>query len=250
MPAGEQRVNDGRDLDKILGQVTNEAREALGDNLVSFLLYGSQVRGDATPNSDINLFLIVRDCSVPHLAPLQKLVPEWSRHRVTAPVVFEYDQISRSLDTFALEFLEMAASHRMLAGEDPFVNFAPDWEAVRRELEEEAREKTILLQRRWFATGGRDKLMRATVIETVPGYLALLRGTLHVQRQSAKPILTDAIFAGEVHYPNFDPQAWQKLWETSKGLHFPTTSQLTQLLKDYLEQARILVKHIDGLLHQ
>lgn len=237
-----------KNLEKLLDHVTTETQKALGDNLVSLLLYGSHARGDATARSDVNLFLVVRDSSVTGLEPLVKRVPGWIKQRVAAPVVFEQEQLAHSLDTFALEFLEMAAARKILAGEDPFANFSPDWQAVRRELEEEARQKTTQLQRRWFASGGQDKFIRAIIAETVPGYLALLRGTLLVQNQSMTPISTGTIFDSAVRWPGFDPQVWRKLWETAKGLHFPATSALTHLMKDYLEQTRTLVRHIDGLL--
>lgn len=241
-------MSESKQLEKVLGQVTSDLQNTLGNNLLSLVLYGSQARNDASERSDVNLFLVVRDGSAQSLAPMLKLVPVWAKSGVTAPVIFEQDQLARSLDTFALEFLEMAAARRVLAGDDPFADFAPDWEAVRWELEQEAREKTTALQRRWFAAGGTDKLMRAAIVHTVPGYLAVLRGTMHLQRRNTVPISTREIFQGEIHWPGFNPDVWRKLWETSKGMHFPSTSAVTQLMQDYVEQARALVRYIDSLL--
>jgi len=241
-------MSDSKQLNNVLEQVTRDLQNALGSNLVSLLLYGSHARTDAHERSDVNLFLVVRDGSVKSLAPLLKFVPGWMKQGVTAPVIFEQNQLARSFDTFALEFLEMTAARKVLAGEDPFANFTPDWRAVRWELEQEAREKTTALQRRWLASGEKDKLLRATIAETVPGYLAIMRGTLHLQRRNTVPIPTREIFDGAIHWPGFDPQVWKKLWEADKGMHIPSTSALSQLMRDYLEQARTLVRHIDGLL--
>ena len=236
------------DIQKLLAQITSEAQAALNGNLVSLVLYGSHARDEATPKSDINLFMVVRDSHVSKLDPLAKVVPSWIKHGVTAPVIFEQEQLARSLDTFAVEFLEMASSRKVLAGEDPFANFVPDWQAVRWELEQEAREKTVALKRQWLASGGKDKALRAIIAHTVPGFLAILRGTLHVQQKSLQPISTQRIFEGDVHWPGFEPKVWRQLWETAKGLHFPPTSQVNQMMRDYLEQARSLVRHLDGLL--
>lgn len=237
------------DIQKLLDQVTRETQVALDGNLVSLLLYGSHARNDATPKSNVNLFLVVRDSHVSKLEPLVKLVPQWVKKGVTAPVIFEQAQLARSLDTFALEFMEMAAARRVLAGEDPFANFTPDWDAVREELEEEAREKTVGLKRRWLASGGKDKLMRITIAETLPGFLAILRGTVHLQQKRLTPIPTQEIFSSGITWPGYDAKVWLQLWKTAKGMHIPSTSQVAQLMKDYVEQARSLVRHLDGLLN-
>ena len=89
--------------------------------------------------------------------------------------------------------------------------------------------------------------LRAMVVETVPGYLTLMRGALYVRTRSMTSISTDLLFNGEVHWPGYDPVVWRKLWETAKGLHFPSTSQLAELIRTYLEQARLLVQFIDGI---
>jgi hypothetical protein len=235
-------------IQTLLAQITTETQAALNGNLVSLVLYGSHARDDAHAKSDVNLFLVVRDSSVPKLEPLAKLVPGWIKRGVTSPVIFEHSQLGRSLDTFALEFLEMAAARRVLAGEDPFANYTPDWEAVRWELEQEAREKTVGLKRQWLAAGGKDKVLRGIIAGTVPGFLAILRGTMHLQQRRLEPISTQDIFNSKITWPGFDPQVWRRLWETAKGLHFPSTSKAEQLMRDYVEQARSLVRHLDGLL--
>jgi hypothetical protein len=155
--------------------------------------------------------------------------------------------LSRSLDTFALEFLDMASARKVLAGTDPFVDFTPDWPAVRRELEAEAREKKIQLQRLWLASGGDAKLVRALIADTVPGYLAVLRGVVHVQQASVAPIAVEVLLDGAIHWLGFDPQVWRKLRDTAKGMRTPSSSELTHLMNEYLEQARVLVRHVDGM---
>lgn len=48
-------------LATILSQAKAAFHEKLGDNLAHLILYGSQARGTATPESDIDLLLVVRD---------------------------------------------------------------------------------------------------------------------------------------------------------------------------------------------
>ena len=47
-------------LTQTLGRFTRELRQELGDELVSLILYGSHARGDAKPDSDVDLFVTLR----------------------------------------------------------------------------------------------------------------------------------------------------------------------------------------------
>ncbi len=80
-------------LARILRQLRAELALLLGDELESVLLYGSQARGDARPDSDIDVLIVMRDTFDP--ADLR---------RRTAPIAsrlsLEYDTvISRALAT-------------------------------------------------------------------------------------------------------------------------------------------------------
>ncbi len=235
-------------MQKILDQITQDARTALGENLRSAILYGSHARGEAVKGSDINLLLVVNDSQAAKLAPLMKVIPEWIKTGATAPVIFEYAQLQRSGDTFALELAEIAATHRLLWGEDPFANFAPDWQAVRRELEHESRQKTIFLKRRWLAGGGQEAAQRALIRDTVPGYLALLRGAILFQRRNLTPVTFDVLFT-EMHTYClwFEPAVWQKLRAAARGLEIVPARELDALVMAYLEQARSFVRYIDQI---
>ncbi len=60
---------------ELLDAFVNLVKEALGDQVVSVVLYGSVARGTARPNSDADLLLIVRDASATYWKRLQPLLP-------------------------------------------------------------------------------------------------------------------------------------------------------------------------------
>jgi predicted nucleotidyltransferase len=235
-------------MQKILDQITQDARTAMGENLVAVILYGSHARGEAVKGSDINLLLIVRESHADKLTPLMKVVPGWISTGATAPVIFERDQLSRAADTFALELAEIAATHRLLWGEDPFAGYTPDWTAVRRELEHESRQKVIFLERRWLASGGQEAALRALIRDTVPGFLALLRGTILQRRRNLNTVTLDHLFTDmEAYCDWFQPDIWQRLRAVSRGLEIVPARELDTLVKTYLEQARSFVRYIDQI---
>jgi predicted nucleotidyltransferase len=47
-------------LKSILESLRSRLRELLGDRLVSVYLYGSQARGDALPDSDVDVLVVIR----------------------------------------------------------------------------------------------------------------------------------------------------------------------------------------------
>lgn len=235
-------------MQKTLDLITNETKQALGDNLVSLVLYGSHARGDAHERSDVNLLLLVNDKSPTALRKLPPVVSGWMKHKALPPVVFSEEQFRRSFDSFALEFAEIAAARNVLAGVDPFVDFQPDWAAVRRELEHEARRKRIELQRRWLAAGGNAKLYPAIIKDTLRGFLTLIRGTMLVEGRKLEPLrIVHAL--DELHrWSWFDAETWRQLREfIVDGGKRPKDSEWSALMDAYLLQSFALATFLDEM---
>jgi predicted nucleotidyltransferase len=231
------------DFDKI----TREAKEALGDNLVSLVLYGSHARKEATTGSDVNLFLVVRDQRPDALRGLLEIVPKWLKDGVTAPVIFRQDQLVRGLDSFAIEFAEMAAARKVLLGSDPFAAFKPDWETVRSELEREARQKQIAVTRRWLAAGGKPRAVPAILADMVPGCLALLRSTLMLKKQLQSPLTLDIVLEELRTLTWFNPDLWKKLRAVAKKHEEAFAGELTTLMEEFIGQLIALVSELDQM---
>jgi len=223
--------------------IVREAQSALGENLMSVVLYGSHARGEATQKSDVNLLFVVEDHSPQRLSPLGRLVPAWMKKRVVPPVIFPQQQIARSLDTFALEFLDMAAARRVLYGEDPFENFAPDWTTVRTELEREARQKRIALQRRWLAANGKSAALRSLCADTASGYMTLLRAAVMLQRKQSSALTTETILSEMAEQKWFRKDVWMRLRAAARI----ERTELPTLVRDYLQQAIALAEWLDGM---
>jgi predicted nucleotidyltransferase len=48
-------------LDKIITEFRQQLEKLYGDKLINLVLYGSQARGDATENSDIDIMVILKN---------------------------------------------------------------------------------------------------------------------------------------------------------------------------------------------
>lgn len=61
-PVGGRAGSDPREVAR---DIARDLRELYGDNLVEVVLYGSLARGDAHPDSDIDLAVVLRDLAAP-----------------------------------------------------------------------------------------------------------------------------------------------------------------------------------------
>lgn len=70
-----------REYRALLAQFVILAQETLADNLVTIVLYGSVARGDARPESDVDLLLVLEQASPVYCERLQVLHPILRRLR-------------------------------------------------------------------------------------------------------------------------------------------------------------------------
>lgn len=165
-------------------------RGAAGDNLVSLLLFGSAARGDYDrKTSDLNTVLILHDVSVAALRPLAEPVKRWVRGGQPGPLIFSEAGWKASTDVFPIEIEDMRASHRLLAGRDPFEELETTPADLRRELEREARGKLIQLRAEFVAAEADGKALGALLEDSVKTFFVLFRAAVRLDggTPSAQP---------------------------------------------------------------
>lgn len=62
------------DLQFILSEIAKTARETFGEHLDSVILYGSYARGDYTPESDVDIMILVKDIAPEELWRYKKSI--------------------------------------------------------------------------------------------------------------------------------------------------------------------------------
>ncbi len=135
----------------VLRKLVEGLRGALGDELVSVVLYGSAARGDyEASTSDLNVLIVVSDLTPRTLERLSGPVRRWGRSgqpmlRLLSPAI-----IRESADVFPIEFLDLQTSHRVLHDGDPFVTLEVQLNHLRGQCERELREKMMRLREAYF----------------------------------------------------------------------------------------------------
>lgn len=112
----------------VVEQVTAALVGRLGENLKSLILYGSAVREETVrPGSDINLLVVLEDSTAAAHRVIRDTIQKFPHIN---PFIVEQPGMSRATRVFALKFLSIRRSHRLLHGVDVLNSLS-----VSRELE-------------------------------------------------------------------------------------------------------------------
>ncbi|MGH7644693.1 MAG: hypothetical protein ACREMR_03810 [Gemmatimonadales bacterium] len=165
-------------------ELTADVERALGQRLVTFLLYGSAARGEELPGrSDVNTLLICDRMDDALFDALEPAVSRWARQGQPGPLIFTRAEWRESADAFPIEHDEIRHTHRLLAGRDLWEGehtSAARRDDLRRQLEHELRGKVVHLRQAYAAFRGDGARMAGIVRATAGGFLTMLRAALRL----------------------------------------------------------------------
>jgi hypothetical protein len=166
--------------EELLQQFVTLARNAVGDNLESVVLYGSTVRGDAqAPYSDLNLLCVVRRTTRAELEKMASLVHWWSQGQgQRSPLIFTADELRRSADVFAIELLDMQRAHRVLYGAEIIAGIPVPMNLHRVQVEHELRTLIQKLRQHYLHGPAEEASLRTVLAKSLSSVVTLLRHTL------------------------------------------------------------------------
>src|SRR4051794_7782471 len=106
-------------MDKLLAQLVEKLQKAYGERLVSVVLYGSAAAGDHQAKfSDYNILCVLSEITPRELAAGEDIFRWWREQSSPAPLLLTEHEVATSTDCFAIEFLDIQRSHRILFGKD------------------------------------------------------------------------------------------------------------------------------------
>ncbi len=162
-----------------LEQLVLRLQQSAGENLQALLLYGSAARDDFNEQySDLNLLCVLREASGAALERVAPVVIWWvGKRRHRPPLFVTLDELRASADVFAIEMLDLKATHRLLAGQDVLSGIEVPMNLHRVQLEHELR--TMLLRlRQQFLLAHDEQHLEAVLAKSVSSMIVLLRHAL------------------------------------------------------------------------
>lgn len=165
-----------------LDEFAEQVKTALGNRLVTLLLYGSAARAQGAGSREqdgMNTLLIVDRADSELFQKLTPAVRAWiARH--PPPLVLTEREWTNAADAFPIEYEDIRAAHRVLAGRDPWHGIRVHHEHVRRQLEHELMGKLVHLRQAYAAEWGNPKRLADIVAGTRAGFLTMLRAVLRL----------------------------------------------------------------------
>jgi hypothetical protein len=136
-------------------------RDAAKDNLHSLVLYGGLARGRYRPGrSDVNVIVVLRRDSLDCLRAIGPILRDAWREIRLEPFILTLADVPRAAQSFPTKMTDIIRSHVVLLGEDPFAGITIDPGDVARRVEQELRNLSLRLRRRFVAAGDDARVLR------------------------------------------------------------------------------------------
>lgn len=165
-----------------LDEFAERVRTVLGNRLVTLLLYGSAAReqgAGSRAQDGMNTLLIVDRADSELFQKLTPAVRTWiAKH--PPPLVLTEREWANSADAFPIEYEDIRAGHRVVAGRDPWHGIRIQREHVRRQLEHELMGKLVHLRQAYAAEWGNAKRLAEIIAGTRAGFLTMLRAVVRL----------------------------------------------------------------------
>jgi hypothetical protein len=165
-----------------LNEFADQVRTALGTRLVTLLLYGSAARAPEAAGGEphgMNTLLIVDRADPDLFAALAAPVRGWIK-RHPPPLILTEGEWRTSADAFPIEYEDIRASHRVVAGRIPWHGIRIQREHLRRQLEHELMGKLVHLRQSYAAAWNDSRRLRDVIDATRAGFLTMLRAVLRL----------------------------------------------------------------------
>lgn len=147
-------------MDEYLTAFCEGLNGALGEHLVSIILYGSAARAEEVKKfSDANVMVVLKEFSLKNLSAIEKIVRRAERKANLSAVFWTEEELKRSADVFPIEFLDIQENHKILSGKDVFWEISVDRKNLRHQIEFELRSKLLRLRSEWLNVKGSRGLL-------------------------------------------------------------------------------------------
>jgi len=232
-------------MEKELNELVERFKSAAGSNLSSVILYGSAAAGEFHPrHSDLNILCLLTEMEAADLARLASPVRWWMKKGHPAPLLFTLEELRRSADVFAIELLDIQASHRLLSGDDPFPAFTVPMTLHRHQVERELRQNLIRLRESYMGVVGNTKAVLKLMTGSISTFAILFRHALIALGEKPAGSRIEAIHQLASLF-GFDPAAFVTILSLREGKLQSRNVDTPSVFRNYLQAITRATGEID-----
>jgi hypothetical protein len=228
-----------------LDDFVTRIQQTLPGRVRSIVLFGSAVAGDFIAGvSRYDLLLVLDQIHPADLEALGPLIRRWHAAGHPPPLLFTPDGLRSSADAFAIEFLDLQQSRRVLFGDDLFEGVTIDPAHVRMHLERELRAKSLALRNQYLLAAGDGRRVAELLTDSLSSFMSLFRTSLRLYQPDAPARKLEALSSLARHI-SFDPQPFQRVEALKEGRLKRREVDLPQLFADYWKAVELICDAID-----
>lgn len=229
-------------LDGLTGQLT----AIYGDDLVAVALYGSAARGEqATRHADLNVIVVVRRITMEHLRREAPLARAWREAGHPPPLTLTRAEWLGGADIFPMEYADILAHHRVLAGTLPLEGVVVELADLRLQLEHEAMSKLLRLRHAVLGAADDPKALLRLMEESVSTMLVLMRAALRLMGESP-PSDSDAMCERFGVRSGRDAAIVRRILRHARGVEAIDKRVAVGVVEEYLSFAEQFVSFVDA----
>jgi hypothetical protein len=229
-----------------LDDFVTAVQQALAERLRSIVLFGSAATGDFVEGvSQYDLLIVLDRLSPGDLAALGPAIRRWHKAGRPLPLLFTPERLAASTDAFAMEFLDLQQSRRVLQGDDPFAALDIDPAHVRMHLERELRGKALALRDRYVLAADHSGRIADLLTDSLSTFLSLFRTALRLYQPEVPAQKLDAMHA-LAKYISFDPQPFVRVEELKEGRVRHRDIDTSELFARYSEAIEVVCDAVDS----
>ena len=235
------------DIDKLLAQLVERLKKAYGDRLVSLVLYGSAATGSHHDKfSDLNILCVLNRITTEELEQSEPIFRWWREQDSPAPLLLSEEEILTSTDCFPIEFHDIQARNKLLAGRDVVSSLKIDYSFYRARVEYELRAKMLRLRQKAAGVLSDNDVLLRLMADSVSTFATLARHAILLAGGEAIWGKREAFAACQEKFA-LDITPFSTLLDLREGKMKPKQVAARPLLESYLAQVTSLVNAVDRL---
>jgi len=234
-------------MDKLLAALVERLRKALGDHLVSVVLYGSAAAGDHDEQfSDVNILCVLDRVTPDELRSSEEVFRWWRQQGNPSPLLLSEAEVATSADCFAIEFQDIHRQHRLLHGRDVVSGVAVGRRFYRAQVEHDLRAKLLRLRQKAAGMLSEEHLLRRLLLDSVSTFCVLFRHALLLHGVEVSSTKRDVVRKVEENF-GIAALPFEKLLDVREGRSKPRDVEPVALLGSYLLAITAVIEAVDRL---
>ena len=234
--------------DEVYEEFSSDTESIFGSNLLSIYLYGSGARGEYVQGkSDINFLVVIESEGLKFLSGVWDHLDNWEKRGISAPLILTESYLSSSLDTFPLEFHNMKEANDLIFGKDLLENIIINDDDLRVQVEHELKAKLLSLRQGFMKTKGNRNELIDLISLSLPTFSAIFSGTLHLKKIENKGTNSSELYDRVEETYELRKGLFQDLLNIKLGIGKWTTSELIELMEEYMTTIRSIFRNVDKM---